>query len=152
VVVGTPLSIQGPFGTFALPDTLGDSLLLIAGGTGIAPLRAMMWDLLERVRHPRLTLLYSARSQDEFAYRDELQRLAAEQRINLVMTVTRDQPETWSGERGRLNEALIRRLLNGADTQCVVCGPATLVADTTAILRALGVKDVVTETYSTREP
>ena len=151
VGVGTLLHIQGPFGQFALPEPLGDELLLIAGGTGIAPLRSMMWDALERNVDTHISVIYSARTPDEFAYRDELPQLAADGRIELLMTITRDiNAHTWTGVRGRVNEGLMRQVLKSTDARAVVCGPAALVADTTALLHALGVPPahIATETYS----
>ena len=148
---GTLLHIQGPFGRFALPEPLGDELLLIAGGTGIAPLRSMMWDALERQLGTRISVIYSARTPDEFAYRDELEGLAAQGLIELVMTITRDfNGLSWAGVRGRVNQDLVRRVLKRTDARAVICGPAALVADTTALLHSLGVPPahVATETYS----
>lgn len=146
----TLLKIQGPFGSFSLPSRLsGESLLLIAGGTGIAPLRSMMWDVLERQPDVDVHLLYSARSPEEFAYGEELRGLAAARRIELVLTVTRDSVTPWEGLRGRVSRELIAGLLKNG-SQCVVCGPASFVADTTATLQALSVPAarIFTETYS----
>ena len=147
---GTLLKIQGPFGDFSLPSGFtGPSLLLIAGGTGIAPLRAMMWDTLERYAGISIAVVYSARSPDEFAYGPELRGLAADQRIELVLTVTRESVTPWEGLRGRVSSELIGTMLKG-DSQCVVCGPASLVADATSMLRAIGVPParILTETYA----
>ena len=65
-------------------------MLLVAGGTGIAPLRSMLGEALEPARSPIAHVIYSARTADEFAYRDELEALAADGRIDLTLTVTRD--------------------------------------------------------------
>jgi ferredoxin-NADP reductase len=148
---GTLLRIQGPFGAFSLPvEANGDPLLFIAGGTGIAPLRSMMWDVLEKQADAHIGVLYSARSPEEFAYGDELRHLASEGRIRLVQTATRDVNERWDGTRGRLNRDLIGTMLDGRHTRCVVCGPAALVADATAFLRSFGVPatHILTETYA----
>jgi ferredoxin-NADP reductase len=149
-IPGTLLRIQGPFGNFRLPDGLSGALLLVAGGTGIAPLRSMMWDQFDRGARVDITVVYSARTPDEFAFADELRALAAQRRIHLVMTVTRHQVGDWAGGRGRVSEELIRGVLSTVDTHAIVCGPAALVADTTRILGSLGVSAnrIVTETYS----
>jgi NAD(P)H-flavin reductase len=149
-VPGTLLRIQGPFGSFALPqDFAGESLLLIAGGTGIAPLRAMMWDVLERQSRAAISVLYSARTPDEFAYLTELRELSARGRIELVLTTTRGTPESWQGLQGRVNQDVIGQMLR-AEGHAVICGPASLVADATAMLAALGVPPhrILTETYA----
>ena len=101
---GTPLRIQGPFGSFSLPpDSTAAPLLFIAGGTGIAPLRSMMWDTLEKGFEPQIDVIYSARSPEEFAYADELRQLETNRRIRLLQTVTRDTGNDWAGTRGRVS-------------------------------------------------
>jgi NAD(P)H-flavin reductase len=150
VVPGTLLRIQGPFGSFSLPQDFDSaSLLLIAGGTGIAPLRAIMWDVLERHSDTGITLLYSARTPEEFAYLAELRELAARGVIELVLTTTRGASAPWQGLQGRVNQDLIARTLR-ADGHAVICGPASLVADATTMLQALGVPQnrILTETYA----
>jgi phenol hydroxylase P5 protein len=150
--VGTLLRIEGPFGTFSLPDGVRtEPLLLIAGGTGIAPLRSMMWNILESQPGRDISVLYSARGPEEFAYGEELAHLQAAGRIVLVRTVTRDTGSDWDGSRGRMNRALIGTMLKTPATQCVICGPAALVADATEILKSHGVAEtlILTETYAT---
>jgi ferredoxin-NADP reductase len=150
-VSGTLLRIEGPFGSFGVPSPLPERhLLLIAGGTGIAPLRSIMWDTLEHDADVDVTLLYSARSPEEFAYLDELRGLAAEGRIRLTLTVTRDNADSWIGTRGRMDVALITSSLTTTDTRCVVCGPPALVSHATGLLRDAGVaaERIATETFA----
>ena len=145
---GTLLDLEGPFGSFGLPDDIRDGLLLIAGGTGIAPLRSMLIDQLSRPsRHP-IALVYSARSPEEFAFRSELDALRVAGRIGAYFTVTRD-PGPWSGRRGRIDEALLRDALPSTRSHCLICGPPPLVTDTRQLLRTLGVSEdrILTERY-----
>ena len=147
---GTLLKIHGPFGSFSLPPLAADdSLLLIAGGTGIAPLRAMLWDTLETRPGCSIAILYSARTPEEFAFGTELATLAAESRIQLIRTVTRGTGTEWAESTGRISAQLIAPLLR-PQMHCVVCGPAALVADATAFLRSTGVDEhrILTETYA----
>lgn len=149
--LGTPLRIEGPFGSFGVPSPLLDrELLLIAGGTGIAPLRSILWDTIEHEPDVQITLIYSARAPEEFAYLQELRALAAEERIRLLLTVTRDSPAPWVGTRGRVDAALITSALKTKETRCVICGPSTLVTDGSALLREAGVAEdrISTETYA----
>ena len=75
---GTLVDIEGPIGSFTLPVHARDSwVLFVAGGTGIAPLRAMLDHLLRTGPAHRASLLYSARRADEFAFIDELRAHAA---------------------------------------------------------------------------
>jgi ferredoxin-NADP reductase len=147
---GAALDVEGPFGTFGLPAAAGsDPLLFIAGGTGIAPLRAM---LMERLSHPApssIVVVYSARQPEEFAFRPELDALHQAGRIAVHFTVTRDEGGTWPGRRGRIDEALLRTALPSPEAHCLVCGPPQLVNDATMLLGKLGVGagKILTELY-----
>jgi ferredoxin-NADP reductase len=137
---GSPVEVGPPAGTFVFPDTPRErQVLFIAGGTGIAPLRAMLHRALAR-RHPgRITVLYSARSLRHFAFGTELKRLAAQRRIELILTVSRRADRRWKGGRGRIDEARLRPLVTTSATLCFLCGPTGLVTEMRSILRRLGV-------------
>jgi len=137
---GTAIEVQGPSGRFSLAGSRPSSpLLFVAGGTGIAPLRSMLWSALEREDTPPVTLLYSARTPDEFAFLPEFRRLHAEGRIRLRLTATRGAGQGWSGGRRRIDRELLDELVKRSSTVCLVCGPDSLVADVPAMLRDLGV-------------
>jgi NAD(P)H-flavin reductase len=138
---GTLLDLDGPFGTFELPAGAATPLLLVAGGTGIAPLRSMLVERLARTPVPPISLIYSARSADELAFRAELAALEATGRIKTFFTVTRAEDDGWHGRRGRIDAALLREALPPGDATCLVCGPPKLVQDTSALLRTLGVRE-----------
>jgi ferredoxin-NADP reductase len=138
---GMLLDLEGPLGTFTFPpDPPEDNLLFVAGGIGIAPLRAMLDHVLRGARSYRIALLYSARRADEFAFIEELERHQTAGRIELHRTVTRDDGRAWSGERGRIGRAHFEAALHEpASTLCFVCGPPQLVTESSATLSALGV-------------
>ena len=140
---GTLVDLEGPVGAFTLPDVTPDHrLLCVAGGTGIAPLRSMLDHLLRRDAAPRISLLYSARRGDEFAFIDELHEHVTVGRLELHQTVTRDQSAFWSGRRGRIGEAHFQSVLHEpAVTLCLVCGPQPMVKESVSTLKAMGVPD-----------
>lgn len=139
VTAGTAVAIEGPFGSFTLAPIDDDTpVLLVAGGTGIAPLRAMLWERMARLPVAPLTLLYSVRAPEEFAYLVELQELAEAGRIDLLLTVTRPAA-AWAGGRGRIDGQLLLQGLRGPATVCALCGPPAFVRDTMALLTAAGV-------------
>jgi ferredoxin-NADP reductase len=141
---GTLVDVEGPIGAFRMPDVPTEGrLLFVAGGAGIAPLRSMLDHTLRRPSGPRISLLYSARRGDEFAFIDELQRHAAAGRIELHQTVTRDESSAWSGRRGRIGRSHFEAVVHHPErTFCVVCGPEPLVSESVSTLEALGVPDV----------
>lgn len=145
---GAPLDIDGPLGSFTLPEFESTArVLLVAGGTGIAPLRSMLDHILRRQPARRVSLLYSARGSNEFAFIDELQGHAAAGRLELHQTVTRETGTAWSGQRGRIGRSHFEAVLHdAATTYCFVCGPDLLVAESVSTLQALGVPDAMLRT------
>lgn len=140
-VVGRLVALEGPLGGFGVPADADDApLLLVAGGTGIAPLRSVALDRLERTDVPPMVLVYSARTLDEFAFGDEFAALDRQGRLRVHQTVTRDdRAADRSGRSGRIDDALLAAALPGSDAWCLVCGPAGFVGAVTASLEALGV-------------
>ena len=137
---GRMLDLEGPGGTFLLPDGLHPhAAAFIGGGTGIAPLRAMLHELLDRDHGARLAVLQSARTPGELCYAAELRELAADGRIALIETVTRTAPPSWKGRRGRVTAAELDELVDGPGTWCFVCGPDSLVEGVPLLLAKVGV-------------
>jgi len=146
---GTLIDLEGPFGAFGLAADFRDRpLLLIAGGTGIAPLRSMLMERLAQPQVPPIAVVYSARAPEEFAYRTELDALAAAGRIALWLTVSRPEG-VWTGRRGRIDETLLREALPSPQACCLICGPPALVANVGEFLQRVGVTgdQLLTEKY-----
>ncbi len=137
---GRLVDVEGPIGTFTFPPNPAEQrFLFIAGGTGIAPLRAMLRHALA-IPHREIGLVYSARTPDEFAYEDELRALARDGRIELRLTITRaDAAAPWSGGRGRIGGVVLQPLVHDAATLCFICGPESLVHGTRRLLEDFGV-------------
>jgi ferredoxin-NADP reductase len=134
------VDVEGPVGTFTFPAAPAERrFVFIAGGTGIAPLRAMLRHALV-IPHRDIGLFYSARTPDEFAYEEELRALAEAGSIVLRQTVTRANDRDWSGARGRLDRAALSELVHDPATLCFVCGPPALVAEMPALLAELGIR------------
>ncbi|MQA30170.1 MAG: hypothetical protein GEU82_10065 [Luteitalea sp.] len=137
---GALVGVEGPLGRFTFPDAPEERrFLFIAGGTGIAPLRAMLRHAL-RVPHEAIGLLYSARTLSEFAYERELRDLAAAGLMELKQLVTREvAPGDWIGGHGRIGRGDLTPLVHHRETLCFICGPGALVQDMLATLAELGV-------------
>jgi len=148
VDVGGLIDIEGPLGEFTFPEEPGERrVLFVAGGTGIAPLRSMLDHALRRRQAPLMSVLYSARRSDEFAFIDELRGHARDGRIELHQTVTRDENSAWEGGRGRIGRAHFQSVLHEPrSTLCFVCGQPMLVTESVATLSALGVPEMLIRT------
>jgi ferredoxin-NADP reductase len=136
---GTMIDLDGPFGSFGLPARVALPLMFVAGGTGIAPLRSMLHEAFESATPPRVSVLYSARTAEEFAFDDELTTLAHDGRIRYVKTATRETSAGWPGGRGRITRAQLEAVVDAAETRCFVCGPAALVHEVPRLLGDIGV-------------
>ena len=136
---GRLVDVEGPLGSFTFPQVPKERrFVFIAGGTGIAPLRAMLHHALA-IEHAQIGLLYSARTPDEFAYEEELRRLARQGKIELRQTVTRPAADGWSGARGRIGRSELQPLVHDPATLCFVCGPPALVSEMSTLLNELGI-------------
>jgi NAD(P)H-flavin reductase len=138
---GTPVAMDGPLGSFTFPAHPRERrFVFIAGGTGIAPLRSMLWHTLLAERDGQVALIYSVRSPEEFAYMLELQRLEDEGRIEFRHTVTRAASDGWLGRQGRIDVRCLDGLINPGETLCFVCGPPALIGEIRPQLMELGVR------------
>ena len=136
---GALVDVEGPLGAFTFPAAAEETrFVFIAGGTGIAPLRAMLRHALH-LPHRNVGLFYSARTPDEFAFEAELRALARSGEIELRQTVTRAAANAWTGARGRIDRAALSALVHHAETLCFICGPAAMVDEMPPLLQELGV-------------
>lgn len=137
---GVLVDVEGPVGAFRVPETTADThLLFVAGGTGIAPIHAMLDQVIRHGPGVRPSLLYSARTSSEFAFLDDFHRWERAGQLEVHLTVTRQQVE-WHGRRGRIGREHFEAVLHdAAHTVCVLCGPSALVEDASTVLAALGV-------------
>jgi ferredoxin-NADP reductase len=139
LAVGQRVDVEGPVGQFTLPDQARPPhFVFVAGGTGIAPLRAMLHGALEQ-SGSTIGVLYSARTPGEFAYETELRALAARGRIELLQTVTRGGEDDWPGRRGRIGRRDLETLVHDRATWCFICGPRTLLDEIPRLLGDIGV-------------
>jgi NAD(P)H-flavin reductase len=87
-----------------------------------------------------ISLLYSARNADEFAFIEELRGHEQRGRLDVHQTVTREESTSWAGFRGRIGRSHFERVVRDrASTLCFVCGPRVMVNESVLTLAALGV-------------
>jgi len=127
---GDELELRGPIGGyFVWEESLGGPLLLIAGGSGIAPFRSVLRHGVAAHSSIPVRLVYSARSLAEVIYREELMRLADHDGVDVRFTLTREWPEDWTGHRGRIDRELLQDVSWPPSEQprIYICGPSAFV-------------------------
>lgn len=150
LVVGDRLEVRGPIGGYFVWEVaLGGPLLLIAGGSGVVPLMAMLRHRTAQHSAVPTRMLYSSRTGDDVIYRDELDRLAGSDRaFEAFYTFTRQPPAGWTGYQRRIDATMLGEVIRPfGTTACVyVCGPTLLVE---AVANALVQMEVPTERIRT---
>jgi ferredoxin-NADP reductase len=138
---GDELELRGPIGGwFVWEESLGGPLLLVAGGSGVVPFRAMLRQHESSGSDVPARLLYSVRSLDEVIYRDELDQLAKSPSVDVRFTLTRQAPDDWHGYRGRVNREMLTEVAWPAVEKPLVyvCGPTGFVEAVAESLVELG--------------
>jgi ferredoxin-NADP reductase len=139
---GDQLELRGPVGGyFVWEPSRGGPLLLVAGGSGVVPLMAMLRHRAASGSQVPARLLFSSRSLDEVIFREELERLEADDDgLTVTHTLTRAQPPGWAGYARRIDAVMLEEVgwRPGERPLAFVCGPTRLVEAVAGDLVALG--------------
>ena len=158
---GDALEVRGPIGgPFTWTPDMGGPLLLVAGGSGVVPLRSILAHREAVARTVPAMLLYSARTPEDVIYQPWLDALPQRNSaFEARYTLTRRQPPGWSGYARRVDASMLRDCiselsglgaLNGANTidypLCYVCGPTGFVETAADALLEIGIPEAVIRT------
>jgi ferredoxin-NADP reductase len=137
LLIGDRIELRGPIGGYFVWDGADDApLRLVAGGSGVVPLMAMLRHRMGLESAAPAALLYSARTESDVIYRKEIDSLAD---VRTAYTLTREQPPGWTGYGRRIDEDMLAEVFgppNGAGV--FVCGPTSFVEVAADALVGLG--------------
>ena len=135
---GDQLELRGPIGGYFVWDGDASPLLLAAGGSGVVPFRSILRHRAAIGSATPVRLLYSARSLSDVIYRAELEHPG--EGVEVIYTLTRQQPPGWTGHSGRVTPALLAEAAwpAGQNPLAFVCGPTAFVEAVAAALVDLG--------------
>lgn len=143
---GDRVSVSGPYGHFGATDTQKE-MIFIGGGVGMAPLRAIIHDELERKRSGRrISYWYGARSLGELYYAEEFEALARRHpEFRWIPALSEPAPgDNWGGERGFVHDVVLRAYLRDhpapEDCEYYLCGPPLMIEAVYAMLDSCGVE------------
>jgi ferredoxin-NADP reductase len=146
LVPGDLIEVRGPIGGyFVWQASMGGPLLLVAGGSGIVPLMAMLRHRAAVGSTVPARLLYSTRGLDDVIFRHELQELAASpDGPQVFLTLTRAQPPGWAGYARRVDEPMLTEVATplGTGAWVYICGPTPFVEGVANALVQIGIPPV----------
>jgi ferredoxin-NADP reductase len=134
---GDQFEIRGPIGghfTWSVDD--GGPVLMVAGGSGLAPLMAMLRHRRARRSEVEVRVLISTRSPQDALFGAELAALEPAAGLTIAWSYTREAPPGWTGFARRVDAAMLGEVAPApvAAPRCFVCGPTPFVETVTALL------------------
>lgn len=137
---GSTVGLRGPYGRgWQLDAAVGNDVVIVAGGVGLAPLRhAVHLILAARHRYGRVMLIVGARSDDVLLYRSELDAWAAGRDLEVHLTVDHGSA-TWRGSVGLVLDVIPGLAIDPARTVALLCGPVVMMRLTSVALVDCGV-------------
>lgn len=135
---GDTAFIEAPYGAFTLDRAPTEKIAFIAGGIGITPFMSMLREMRDTGTHRPVTLLWGNKTEQDIAFRDELEEL--ERGLsNFQMIHVMSSQEDWPGEKGFITEDKITRLIpDYAERSFYICGPPVMREKVVPMLQSLG--------------
>lgn len=140
---GDEVRLSGPYGEFFLRGDC-DELVMIAGGSGLAPIRSLLLYVFENdLDYKKITFYFGARAQEDLYYLDELRKLEKEHpNFKFVASLSREPEDSdWDGERGQITETLDKCLKDAESKEAYLCGSPGMLAACVKILHDKGFTD-----------
>jgi len=137
---GNVIGVRGPYGTnWPVKEAVGNDVVIIAGGIGLAPLRPAIHQIISQRKHyGKIILLYGTRTPADILFRSELEKLKSRLDIDIYVTVDRATRE-WSGNVGVVTSLIPRAPFDPINTTAMVCGPEIMMRYTISELVGRGV-------------
>jgi sulfhydrogenase subunit gamma (sulfur reductase) len=139
--VGDTMGLRGPYGNwFPVEEMKGKNVVFIAGGIGLAPVRCVIWNVLDlRKEFKDVTIIYGARKVEDLVYKRELEEWAKMADVKTVVTVDPGgETPDWKGEVGFVPTIVEKIAPSGKDTVAIICGPPIMIKYTFPVLEKLG--------------
>ena len=140
--VGDAVTVNGPYGEFHLRDS-DRPIVFIAGGSGMAAIRAMLFEMARTNSPRRATYFFGAKSRRDLFLVEEMRDFEA--RIPHFAFVpalsSPDREDSWDGETGLITDVVGRAIPSGADSEAYLCGSPGMINASVAVLKKNGVAE-----------
>jgi Na+-transporting NADH:ubiquinone oxidoreductase subunit F len=140
--VGDAVTINGPYGNFYLQDTSA-RIIFVAGGTGNAPIKSILYDMLEKNIQREAVYFFGARSKCDLFLVDEMRDMEKKlPNFRYVPSLSQPQPEDgWDGEVGRVTDTIERQIDSAENTEAYLCGSPGMIESVVEILKNKGIPE-----------
>ncbi len=137
---GDEISLNGPYGEFYLRDSARE-IFFVAGGSGLAPVMSMLYQMAEEKITRNATLVFGARHKKGLFYVEEIEALKERlPNLKVIFALSNPQEEDrWDGERGRVTDVLEKIIKNGANKEAYLCGSPGMVEACVELLTKKGI-------------
>ncbi|MFH1647376.1 MAG: FAD/NAD(P)-binding protein [Chloroflexota bacterium] len=137
--VGAEIGLRGPFGnSFPLDYLAGKNLVFVAGGIGLAPLRSLIWNVIDnRDKYGNVDIVYGARSPLDLCFKYDLEAWEKDSTVKMTTTVDREA-EGWTGNVGFVPAVTEKTAPSARNAVAIVCGPPVMIRFTFPVLEKLG--------------
>jgi len=147
--LGYEINIGTPLGHFVMPEGETRRHVFIAGGIGITPYRSMLRYTVDTKKPINVVLLYFSHSSADIVFGQELEEIARQMATFSLVHVLSDPEPGWKGEKGRLNEALVRKWVPDLEQRLFwISGPPPMVTAYKELVKQTGVGDEAIRTDS----
>ncbi len=137
--VGAEIGCRGPFGnSFPLDFLQGKNLVFVAGGIGLAPLRSLIWNVIDnRDKYENIDIVYGARSPLDLCFKYDLEAWEKDKTVKMTTTVDKGD-ESWKGNVGFVPQITEQVGPSAKNAVAIVCGPPIMIRFTFPVLEKLG--------------
>jgi Na+-transporting NADH:ubiquinone oxidoreductase subunit F len=139
---GDPVTINGPYGDFYLRDT-DARIIFVAGGSGNAPIKSILYDMLEKNSQREIRYFFGARARRDLFLVDEMKELEGKlAHFTYIPALSQPLPgDDWKGETGRVTEVLERHVDSVDDTEAYLCGSPGMIEAVVEVLKKKGMPE-----------
>ena len=126
--LGDTIRFKGPSGTFVAPKEPDFDIVMICTGTGVAPFRPMIYDLLEKQNtSQKIHLIFGTRTEDGILYRSEFEKLAKTY-SNFSYDVCLSRDQEWQGTKGYVHQVYLDQYKDArSDVKFFLCGWSNMI-------------------------
>lgn len=143
---GDELTIDGPKGeTYNFDESVKEDIVFLSGGSGVTPHISALRYAIDKNLENKFTMIFSNRKKKDIIFRDELQKLNEKENVQVVNTLTKEEPGDWGGggeETGYIDEDMIEKYVDDKkDKLWYICGPPPMMDAMEKLLKQMDIPD-----------